>query len=265
MSTATRRGGRTTDRLKAGANPLRLLFSASPWQAAGFLATYLIISGVLFSISVTAAVVAIVLGFTIVAAPLLIGAAWAVRGCASIERFRLRQVLSRPMSVGSPPLEQAGLWKRARAMWVSGATWRDLAYLVGLWPLLLGLDTLVFTVWCSLLAGVTFPAWYSHVRGLCMGACGTQNDPGLMIGHFPHGPHGAGAHGIYVDSLHGALVVAAVLLVLFLLFNYVLVGAARLHVRVAEAVLRRPSDPLASARQVLAGPGPLGPLTSAER
>ena len=48
---------------------------------------------------------------------------------------------------------------------------------------------------------------------------------------------------------------------LFLLFNYVLVLTGRSHVRIARSLLRAPADPLADAKEVLARPGPLGPLT----
>ena len=47
---------------------------------------------------------------------------------------------------------------------------------------------------------------------------------------------------------------------LFLLFNYVLVLTARMHARVAGALLRAPGDPLADAKEVLTHPGPLGKL-----
>jgi Putative sensor len=269
MSTGRAPGRRATaTRLRLGLDPVRLVFSASPWRAAWFLLTYLLVSGVLFSISLVAGALALVLAVTIAAVPLLIAAAWVVRGCASFERLRLRQVLREPVPAGYPPAGQAGqagLWRRARALWSSSGTWRELCYLIGLWPLLLGLDAVVFAVWAELLAGMTFPAWYGRVRGMCMGDCSAQNAPGLMVGSYPHGPHGSGAHGIYVDSLRGSLVLAAIFLALFLLFNYVLVATARLHAWVARAVLRRPADPLAPARQVLAGPGPLGPLTTADR
>ena len=65
---------------------------------------------------------------------------------------------------------------------------------------------------------------------------------------------------MFVNTLPKALLAAAVFLVLFLLFNYVLVGAARVHTRIASALLRAPADPLAEAKDVLARPGPLGPL-----
>ncbi len=57
-----------------------------------------------------------------------------------------------------------------------------------------------------------------------------------------------------------ALLAAAGFLVLFLIFNYVLVITARAHAAVARCMLRAPTDPLAKAKEVLSGPGPLGPL-----
>jgi len=41
------------------------------------------------------------------------------------------------------------------------------------------------------------------------------------------------------------------------------VVTARAHAQIARALLRAPADPLAPARKVLAGPGPLGPLHAA--
>jgi hypothetical protein len=252
------------DRLRLGLDPVRLLFSASPWRAAGFLLSYLLVSGVLFSIALTASVVAVVLGFTLAAVPLLIGVAWLVRGCASVERVRLGLVLAWPPVRGLYPQPlQAGLWRRARQLWSAGTTWRDLAYLVGLWAPLLALDTVVFGLWAELLAGITVPVWYRHVSDFCAGSCTTQHVQGLMIGDFPHGPHAAGAHGLYIDSLPAAVLLALAFAIAFLLFNYVLVGAARLHGRIGRALLGEPADPLGPAKEVLASPGPLGPLTAA--
>jgi hypothetical protein len=65
-----------------------------------------------------------------------------------------------------------------------------------------------------------------------------------------------------VDTLPKALLLAAVCLVLFLLFNYVLVATARAHAVVAAALLRAPADPLAEAKAVLAHPGPIPPLAT---
>ena len=151
-------------RVRASGNPVRLVFSANPWRAAGYLVSYLVVSGVLFAVALSASVVALALGITVVALPLLIAAAWVIRGCASVQRQMLRQVFTEPVRGGYLPPQQGGLWQQARAHWGESATWRDLGYLVGLWPVLFALDTVVFAVWATLLAGVTLPLWYSRVR-----------------------------------------------------------------------------------------------------
>jgi hypothetical protein len=242
-------------------NPIGLLLSASPWRSAGYLFGYQLVSGVLFAIVVTSVSLVIALSVTVIALPfLLLGAARVIRGCADVERNRLRLVFAEPGDRGHPPAAGGSPWRQALGRWKEDTTWRELAYLVGLMPILTVADALVLSVWCVLGAGITLPLWYSHLTGACIGDCQVQSAPGAMIGYFPHGPHGPGAHGIYADSLPSTLLVAAGCLVLFLLMNYVLVAAARLQARTARAVLGPPSDPLAAARAVLAGPRPLGPL-----
>jgi len=251
-----------TDRLRLRANPVRLVFSASPWRAAGYLLSYLIVSGLLFSVALAATTVTAALAITVALAPLLIAAAAVVRSCAEVGRAMLGQVTRPPACrSGYPSLTGKGLWRRARLIWASGATWRDMAYLVGLWIPLYALAAVVVAVWLWLLAGITLPLWYRHVADVCVGDCGSGNAPGVLIGNYPNGPHGAGASGLWIyPSLGPALLLALGCLVAFLLFNYVLIAAARLHARVSWALLRGQPDPLESARAVLAKPGPLGPL-----
>jgi Putative sensor len=262
---ATAAGPAADSRLQLYANPVRLLISASPWRAAGYLLSYLIVSGVLFAVVLTAAVATAVLGVTVALAPLMVASAAVIRGCAQVERGMLRQVLRRPVRGSYPGPREPGLWRRGRAAWTSGATWRDVAYLAGLWVPLFALATIVFAIWAYLLAGVTLPLWYRHVSDVCWGSCPSQHVPGVLIGSFPNGPHGAGANGIWLyHSVGPALLVAAGCALAFLLFNYVLVVMARTHAQIARAVLRAHPDPLGPARDVLAEPGPLGPLSPAD-
>jgi Putative sensor len=239
-------------------NPLRLAFSASPWRSAGFLFSYLIMSGVLFSVALTAAVTAAALAFTLIAFPLLIAAANVVHGCAAAERTRLRWVLAQPVRASYQQAAGANLRARASASWRNRGTWRELAYLTGLWVPLMALDTIVVSIWATLLAGVTLPFWYwAPWEEFGNG----QRAHGVQLGYFPSGPNGAGGHGLYINTLPRALLAAAGFAIVFLLFNYVLVATARMHGRVARALLRAPADALAEVRTVLAGPGPLGPMT----
>jgi hypothetical protein len=250
-------------RLRLYRNPLRLLFSASVWRSAWFLIAYVFALGwVLFTIGFTAAVTAAAFAVTLAGFPLLIAAAAVLRWCAGVERARLRQVLAEPVRGGYRP-PRPGWIAAAKARWQDPATWHDVAYTIGLWVPLFVLETVVISVWLTLMAGITLPAWYwaAH-RDAILGYSSVYNVPGVMLGYFPHGPHGPGGVGLYVDSLPTALLAAVVSLVLFLLFNYVLVLTARAHASVARSVLRAPADPLAQAKDVLAGPGPLGPLTT---
>ena len=246
-------------------NPFRLAVSGSTWRAAAFLAGYVFIAGwLLFAIAFTATVTAAVFMITLAGIPLLVAASGALRGCAAAERARLRQVLAGPVRGGYRPVTRPGIMTQVRTRWRDPSTWRDLAYLIGLWPPLLALDLTVLSVWLTLLAGVTLPAWYWAPRGNAgVGYVNGAPVHGVALGYFPNGPHGAGGWGLYVDTLPRALLAAAVFLVAFLLFNYVLVLTARAHARVARALLRAPGDPLAPAKEVLARPGPLGPLHAA--
>jgi hypothetical protein len=250
-------------RLPLYRNPLRLLFSASVWRAAWFLIAYIFVVGwVLFAAGFTAAVTAAAFAVTMAGFPLLIAAAAVLRWCAGVERARLRRVLAEPVRAGYRP-SRPGWIAEAKARWQDPATWHDVAYTIGLWIPLFVLETAVVSVWLTLLAGVTLPAWYwAPRRDAILGYSSAYNIPGVTLGYFPHGPHGPGALGLYVDTLPAALLAGAGFLVLFLLFNYVLVRTARAHAWAARSLLRAPADPLARAKEVLAGPGPLGPLTT---
>jgi hypothetical protein len=247
-------------------NPVRQALSGSTWRAASFLAVYVFVAGwLLFAVAFTATVTAAMFLITLAGIPLLVGAAGVLHGCAATERARLRSVLAGPVAGGYRQVTGRGIMAQVRARWRDPATWREVAYLIGLWPLLFGLDTVVLTVWLTLLAGVTLPAWYWAPRGnvgLSYTAGGVPVH-GVALGYFPHGPNGPGSWGLYVDTLPRAFAAAACFLVAFLFFNYVLVATARAHARVAAALLRAPADPLAPVKEVLTHPGPLGPLHAA--
>jgi hypothetical protein len=256
-------------RLPLQRNPLRLLVSGSLWRAAWFLIAYVFgVGWVLFSAVFTATVTAACFAVTLAGFPLLVGAAAVVRGCAGAERSRLRQVLTEPVSGSYRTPDRPGFRAEVSARWKDSATWRDVSYLIGLWPPLFILDTTVLSVWLAFGVYATLPAWYWAVPqgAVNFGYSGTSTGPptphGVALGYFPHGPAGPGAVGLYVDTLPKALLAAACFLVLFLLFSYVVVLTARAHAWTARSVLSAPADPLAPAREVLAGPGPLGPLTT---
>lgn len=238
-------------------DPFRLTLSRGPWASAWYLFGYQFVGWLLFAIAFTAAVTGAVLGVTLAGMPVLVAAAGAIRWCANVERARLRTIEPEPEPepVRGRYREAAepGVMAQLRARWRDSATWRDVAYLLGLFVPLAALDLAVLTVWLVFLAGITLPAWYwapwQTVHGV--------RYHGYQLGYFPNGPHGHPGYGLYVDTLPKALLAAVAFLVLFLLFNYVLVATARAHATVARGLLGSPDDPLREAKEVLRRPGPL--------
>jgi len=240
--------------------PFRLLFSPAPWASAWYLLAYLFTGAVLFSVTLTAVLTAGALSFTLAGLPLLIAAAAVVRGCATAERWRLQDMSPEPVNGGYRKTARPGLLGRLATQWQDPAIWRDLAYLVALFAPLLAFDTTVLSLWLVLLAGITLPAWYhypSQTWTVGVSSRGVSSAHGVQLGYFPSGPHGQGAWGVYVDTLPKAIIVALACLVLFLLFNYVVVAAARLHAAIARGLLGAQEDPLRQAKEVLLRPGPL--------
>jgi Putative sensor len=248
------------NRLALSWNPVGLLLSPAPWAAFWYLFAYLFTGTVLFSVVLTATTAAVGLCVTIVGFPLLVAAAAVVKGCSAVERARLSTVGRYQVSRGYRLVTRPGLMARLTTQWTDPALWRDLAYLVALYAPLMVLNWTALVVWLTILAGITLPIWYRYPhQAFIIGDNGgpSSSAHGVQLGYFPHGPHGPGGWGIYVDTLPKALAVAGVCLILFLLFNYVLVAAARLHAAIARALLSPVQDPLQEAKEILRRPGPL--------
>ncbi len=245
-------------RLPLYRNPLHQLVAGSTWRAAWFLLAYLVWGWLLWTAVFAATLTAAVLCITLAGIPLLVAAAGVIRGCANAERWRLREVLAEPIHGGYRAVQRPGILGQVRTRWTDPAIWRDFAYLFVLFPLLWAVDLAVLVVWLVLLAGITVPLWYwapARARSTTGSPAPASSSATSRTARAGPGP-GAGSWA----TLHQALIAAAVFLVLFLLFNYVLVGTARLHTRIASALLRAPADPMAEAKEVLTKPGPLGPL-----
>jgi hypothetical protein len=248
------------NRLRLSWNPFGLLLSPSPWAAFWYLFAYLFTGTAMFAVVLTATTAAAALCVTLAGLPLLIAAAAVVRGCAAFERARLHMVDRDTIDGRYREVTGAGLIAKLRAEWTDPALWRDLGYLLALYAPLLALDAAVVAIWSYILAGITLPIWYRYPhQTFTIGVNGSSSSSahGVQLGYFPHGPHGPGAWGLYVDTLPKALAVAGVCLILFLLFNYVLVLTARLHAHIARTLLNPAEDPLRKAKEVLRRPGPL--------
>ena len=130
-------------RLRLYRNPLRQLVAGSTWRAAWFLLAYLVWGWLLWAAVFAATLTAAVLCITLAGIPLLVAAAGVIRGCANAERWRLREVLAGPIHGGYRAVRRPGILGQVRTRWSDPATWRDFAYLFGLFPLLWALDLAV--------------------------------------------------------------------------------------------------------------------------
>jgi len=245
--------------LRLAGHPLRPSWWAATRHALWYLLAYQVMGWLLFGAALAAVTTAAALSITLAGIPLLVAAAGIIHACAGSERSRLRAVSGEPVEYRyrEPDETPPGLRARARAYWKDTATWREFAYLAGMFLPLVVLGCVVLAVWLVLAAGVTLPLWYwapfAHFpHGLTV--------HGVQLGYFPNGPTGPNAVGVYVDTLPKALLTALVCLLLLIPFSYVLVLTARTHAAVARALLRAPEDPLAPAKDLLQRPGPLPSL-----
>ena len=236
-------------------DPIRLLLSRGLWRSAWYLLGYLAVGWALFAIALSTAVAGAGLSITLAGLPVLVAAAVTIRWCADVERARLRTMVTEPVAGRYRQVVGSGVMAQLRTRWRDPATWRDVAYLVGMFVPLLALDVIVVAVWWAFLAGITLPVWYwapwKSIHGV--------RYHGYDLGYHPNGPHGPGGWGLYVNTLPEAFAVAAVCLVLFLTFNYAVVATARAHAAVARGLLGPAEDPLREAKEVLRRPGPLAP------
>jgi len=243
----------TESQLSLRRDPVRLLLSRGLWRSVWYLLAYQAVGWFVFAIALSAALTGALLSITLAGLPVLVAAAATIRWCAEVERARLRPMVTEPVTGYYCQVTGSGIMAQVRTRWRDPATWRDIAYLVGMFIPLVVLDFVVLTLWLVFLAGITLPIWYwapwQTVHGV--------RYHGYDLGYHPNGPHGPGAWGLYVDTLPKALLVAAACLILFLLFNYVLVATARLHAAIARSLLRAGDDPLREAKEVLDRPGPL--------
>ncbi|HKP99236.1 MAG TPA: sensor domain-containing protein, partial [Actinomycetes bacterium] len=84
--------------------------------------------------------------------------AW--RGGAWLERRWVGAMLGVHIPDPYRPLPDGSLWRRARVLASDPATWKDLAYLVVLFPLGLIWFVVTITVWSLALGLLTAPLWY---------------------------------------------------------------------------------------------------------
>jgi signal transduction histidine kinase len=128
-------------------------------RALAYLLTSLVAGVVGFAWSLGSTLAVGIVSITQLGGPAFLGATWVTRRFAAVERRRAGWVLGEP--IGSPytPVEGGTVGHRVRETGAQPATWRDLAWLVVLFPLGLagGIAAIVLTA--VDLGAITAPAW----------------------------------------------------------------------------------------------------------
>jgi signal transduction histidine kinase len=205
------------ERPSGGARLLRRMFSAEPWVTAAFMILSFVLGLFWFCLLIPLLAAGFGTLITLLGAPILALSLVIWIAGAKSERWRVRVFLGTTIPNPYHPLPDGSLWAKLKVRLGDGATWKDLAYLILLFPV----GTAEFVVTVAFVAAtfmhLTIPAWY----------WATSDDWSL---------YGTGWR---VETLPEALLVAALGIPAFLLTTLVLIGMGRAHVALAQSLLGR--------------------------
>lgn len=219
-------------------NPIALVFSSAPWRAVAYLCSSVILLPAWFALSLAVLLVGVVLSLTWAGLPVLLAALFVVQAFAAVERRRASRALG--LRIAAPQRARGtGLRRQLAHRLRSRATWREIALLVPLFPVLFVLDLLGLLAWLIPWTLISLPFWYRYPPQTFDN--GTMAH-GVVLGYYPDGPRGTRRYGWFIDDLHSALIAAGVgVLLLLFLGSYAAIAAARAHTRVIIATGARPS------------------------
>jgi signal transduction histidine kinase len=181
---------------------LRRLFGVRLWASIIFLLFSFPIGLALFIIVVVAGVTGLGLIITIVGLPLLAFAAVAWRLGAMFERWRVRVFLGLRIPTSYKPLPEGSLLKRSWAAATDGAVWRDLLYVLLLFPL--GIVEFVITVTMVGVTGVLLaaPIFAYYGGNFTIGSSELTTEQSLLL--VPIGIFSAFAFAAFLQLIAGA-------------------------------------------------------------
>lgn len=209
----------TSTSFKMPGNPISLLFSATLWRSAGLLFSSFILGTLWFCLFTSLISTGIGTLVIWIGLPILGGTVVLWKGVAQTERARMAALLGITIAPPYRALPKDTLWKRFLALLADPAVWRDFSYLYLLFPLGI-IEFVVFTVGLATPLGmIAMPFYYQYAH------------PQLWTGDSIFGP------GLTIDTLPKALIAAGVGVVLLFLFQYAIVGMARMHGALANALL----------------------------
>ncbi|MCM0673629.1 sensor domain-containing protein [Micromonospora phytophila] len=147
-----------SDRARAAATTIRVMVGAGA-RALAYLVSSMVagVVGLAWSLAVTLGVA--IIGITQLGGPAFLGAAWITRRLATVERRRAGWLLGQ--EIGSPyvRIDAGTIRQRAAAIGAQPATWRDLAWLVMLFPLGLVGGIVAIVITTVDLSAIIAPVW----------------------------------------------------------------------------------------------------------
>lgn len=205
-------------------NPFRLLISARPWLAAVFLLGSFVTGLFWFCVLVTLLAIGFGLAITLIGLPLLVFTMFLWTWGARVERWWIELLFDVRIVAPYRPVPDGPVFRRLRTFATDPAVWRDLCYLFLMFPIGIAEFVLTIVVITVPLALVTMPVYY------------WAPPDGGVVGPWQ------------IDSLPAAVLLAIAGLPLLLAMPYALVGMARGHIILAQALLG--SNPAALAERV---------------
>ncbi len=200
-------------------NPIRLYFSPELWSSVGFMLLSFVLGIFWFSALITMVSLGLALLFALVGLPILAATVLVWIAGARFERERIALYLDEPIPSpyrflpSGPLFSREVIRSRVRLFVRDSAIWRDLLYLVLLFPIGIA-EFVIATAALSLpLAMITMPVWY------WLGA------------EVQVGPH------IDVQSAGAAFLVAMIGLPLALLAPYICISTTRAHATLGRLLL----------------------------
>jgi signal transduction histidine kinase len=151
--------GRATIR-GAGSSVLRAPVEARTWLALLYLLSSFVVGVAWFCVIVTGLATGVALSILWVGIPLVGATIMAWRWGARLERRWIGATLGNAIADPYQPLPEGSRRRRWRVIVHDPATWKDLAYLLLLFPLGVLWSAIVVTVWTAAVGLLTLPFWY---------------------------------------------------------------------------------------------------------
>jgi len=146
---------------RAAASVLRAPVEARTWLALLYLLSSFVVGLAWFCLIVTGLVTGVSLAILWIGIPLVGATIWAWRWGARIERRWIAITLGNVIDDPYRPLPEATRRRRWKTIVHDRATWKDLAYLLLLFPLGTLWSVIVVTFWATAVGLLTLPLWYS--------------------------------------------------------------------------------------------------------